>query len=298
MNSSEDNTHAYEHVSIEEWGPEEFNECRATAIRARPEEASKRRRWLRAKMHLVWAYRLGYGTEPDSRRHFEVLTQVAELDAGAELGAKWLLARAYKEGIGTLPDETLYFTWMKRAAKDGDPEAMFSLAEAYRSGAGVECDVDQYFNWRRQMADKGSPFALMELAHAFKTGIGTPQSNDEFFGSATRAMELAKKAMSADKVDADLASEDLPRAIQLVAQAYREGTGTAKNETKYFEHMLQAVDATNNAIKLEQEKELSRVEEVKYGARPNCLRVSVSSFGRVRNSEESIKGFCVYETSG
>ena len=219
-------------------------------------------------MHLVWAYRSGYGTEPDSRRHFEILTQVAELEVGAELGAKWLLAQAFKEGIGTIPDETLYFTWMERAAEDGDPEAMFSLAEAYGLGVGVERDDDKYFHWRRQMAKKGSPFALMELAHAFKSGIGTPQSNDKFFRSATEAMKLAKTAISVPEVDEDLASQDLPRAIQLVAQAYREGAGTARSDSKYFEYLSEAVNAVKNAIELEQEKEPSRASEVKYSLAP------------------------------
>ena len=211
-------------------------------------------------MHLVWAYRSGYGTEPDSGRHFAILAQLAELESGAELGAKWLLARAFKEGTGTLPDEASYFVWMERAAKDGDPEAMFSLAEAYRTGVGVERDEDQYFYWRRQMAEKGSPFARMELAQAYKAGVGTPQSNDEFFRNATAAIELAKKAISEDK---DFTSEDLPQAIQLVAQAHRDGTGTVKSETQYFECLSIAVAAVNDAIQFEQEKEPSKVDEVK-----------------------------------
>lgn len=247
-------------VPIEKWGPDEFDECRAFAIRGRPEEAEDQRRWLRAKMHLVWAYRSGYGTEPDSGRYFAILAQLAELESGAELGAKWLLAQAFKEGIGTLPDEASYFVWMERAAKDGDPEAMFSLAEAYRSGVGVERDEDQYFYWRRQMAEKGSPFALMELAQAYKAGVGTPQSNDEFFKNATTAIEWAKKAKAEDK---DFTSEDLPQAIQLVAQAHRDGTGTVKSETRYFECLSKAVAAVNDAIQFEQKKEPSKVDEVK-----------------------------------
>ena len=268
MSFSEENVPPYEEVPLEKWGPKEFNECRDIATQARPEGDAERRRWLRAKMHLVWAYRSGYGTEPDSRRHFEILLQVAELDAGAELGAKWLLARAFKEGIGTVSDPQSYFTWMKQAALEGDPEAMFSLAEAYRSGDGVAPDEDQYFYWRQKMAEQGSPFAVMELAHAFKTGIGTPQSNDEFFKSAIRAMELAKEAMSADKIDENLASEDLPRAILLVARAYQEGTGTAKCDVTYFKYLSEAVDAVNYAIELEKAKEPPRVKEVQFSLAP------------------------------
>ena len=243
-------------------------------------------------MHLVWAYRAGYGTEPDSRRHFEILTQLAKLESEAELGAKWLLAQAYKEGIGTLPDEASYFKWMECAAKDGDPEAMFSLAEAYRSGVGVERDEDKYFLWRRKMAERGSPFALMELAQAFKTGTGTPQSNDQFFKTATTAMELATEAISNRQIDKDFSSEDLPLAIQLVAQAYREGIGTDKSETQYFRNLSQAVEAVNKAIQLEQEKEFSSEDAVKFSLAPVVFEFSLAHLegvGTAKNAPKAVK---------
>ena len=214
-------------------------------------------------MHLVWAYRYGYGTEPDSRCHFEILAQLAELESEAGLGAKWLLARAFKEGIGTSPDKASYRMWMERAAKDGDPEAMFSLVEAYRSGIGVEHDEDKYFYWLRQMAKEGSPFALMALAQAYKTGVGTPQSNEKFFKNATKAIEVAKKAISGHEAGQDFTSEDLPRAFQLVAQAHREGIGTVKSKPQYFEYLSEAVAAVNNAMQLEQENKPSKADDEK-----------------------------------
>ena len=148
MNPSKQNLPAYEDddVPIEEWGPTEFNECRAFAIRGRPREDVEQQRWLKAKKHLIWAYRYGYGTEPDSQRYFALLAQLAELESGVDLGAKWLLAQAFKEGIGTSPNQPEYLRWMKYAAEDDDPEAMFSLAEAYRRGCRGRARRRQVFS--------------------------------------------------------------------------------------------------------------------------------------------------------
>ncbi len=263
MSSPEKSSPQYESVDIEDWGPKEFQECRSVAIERRPEKPRDLSNWLRAKMHLVWAYREGYGTEPDSRRHFEILAQVAELDEGAELGAKWLLARAHKEGIGTPPDESAYFRWMQRAAEDEDPEAMFSLAEAYQSGSSVERNEDLYFHWTRKMARQKSPFALMELAQAYRTGKGTIKSDAKFFKYATDAMHEAKNAMAVAETDEDSASEDLPRAIQLVAQAHRDGIGTVEDERKYFELLSEATDAVWSAIDRQQDKEPEKIDDLK-----------------------------------
>ena len=294
MNSSTQNTRTYEKVSIEKWGPDEFNECRAFAISGRPACTDEAQRWLRAKMHLVWAYRSGYGTEPDSRRYFDILAQLAELESADKLGVKWLLAQAFKEGIGTLRNEKSYVTWMERAAQDRDPEAMFSLAEAYRSGGeGVERDENQYFYWRRQMAKEGLPFALMEMAQAYKTGDGMPQSDDQFFKNATKAMKLAEEAISGTiEDDGDFTSEDLPQAIQLVAQAHRDGTGTTKSKTKYFCYLSKAMTAVNNAVRREKNKDRSRVEEVQSSLASIVYEFAMAhlqGYGTTENSRTAVK---------
>lgn len=260
MSSSEKTPPEYEKVDIEKWGPEEFQACRIDALQPRPDSNAARSRWLRAKMHLVWAYREGYGTEPNARRHFEILMQVAELEKGAELGAKLLLAHAYKEGVGTPADEDAYIGWMKRAAEDEDPEAMFSLAEAYQKGIGVERNEDEYFHWTRKMAEQGLPFALMELAQAYRTGKGTQKNEAEYFERANSAVAEARKAVAkAGKEDEDFADEDLPRALQLVAQAHRDGIGTAKNEEEYFKLLSKALGAANSAVEMQRQKDPEKV---------------------------------------
>ena len=132
---------------------------------------------------------------------------------------KWQLALAYKEGIGTEASKKDYVEWMHRAAEDNDIEAMFNLADAYQKGIGVGRDEAQYFSWTRKMAEKGSPIALLNLAEAYRSGIGVQRDKREFFQNATKAMGLAKEALRIEEAAPDFASEDLPKAFQLVAEA-------------------------------------------------------------------------------
>ena len=131
----------------ENWTPEDFENCRRRALRGQPDDAKEQKDWLRAKMDLVWAYRNGYGTEPDTHRYFELLAQVAELEVGSEIGARYHLAFAFRDGIGTEQNTESYLHWMHLAAAAGDREAMFKLAEAYQHGYGVEADERKYFHW-------------------------------------------------------------------------------------------------------------------------------------------------------
>ena len=232
----------------EHWTPEDFEDCRRRALRGQPHDPKHQKDWLRAKMDLAWAYQNGYGTEPDSHRYFELLAQVAKLEVGSEIGARYHLAFAFRDGIGTEQNTESYLTWMRLAAADGDREAMFKLAEAYQDGFGVAADEKNYFYWIREMAEQGSPLAIIRLAEAYKTGTGTVANDQKYFESANRAMTLAQAALETQDTDVDLASEDLPLAIQLVSHAYRDGIGILQDNAQYFRYLLLAVEAADAAI--------------------------------------------------
>ena len=231
---------------------------------------------LRAKMELVWAYRYGYGTEPDSRRYFELLAQVAELEKGSEIGAKYHLAFAFKDAIGTLGDIDSYISWMGRAANDGDREAMFKLAEAYQDGTGNNPDEGKYFYWISKMAGQGSPLALIKLAEAYKTGIGTQENKEQFLENAKKAMQLATDALQSEESDTDLASEDLPRAIELVSEAYRDGIGVTQSDDQYFRYLSLAVVAADEAIRDFDESEPGQLRELRKTLAPLKRQLSVA----------------------
>ena len=260
----------------EEWIPEDFENCRRRALRGEPRDPEEKREWLRAKMELVWAYRHGYGTEPDSRRYFELLAQVAKLEKGSETGAKYHLAFAFKEGIGTLANIDSYIHWMGRAAEDGDREAMFNLAEAYQKGTGGNPDESKYFYWISKMAAQGSPLALIKSAEAYKTGIGIQENKELFLENAKKAMKSATEALQSEPSGKDLASEDLPRAIELVSEAYRDGIGVTQSDVQYFHHLSLAVTAADEAVKDFDESEPGQLSELVKTLAPLKRKLSVA----------------------
>ena len=277
--------------TADNWGPQEFLKCRQRALRARPSSTAEQEKWLREKMDLVWAYRFGYGTEPNRYRYFELLEQVAELEEGSAIGAKWHLALAHKEGIGTRASETLYIRWMQRAAADGDSEAMFNLAQAYQDGAGVERDESEYISWISKMAEKGSPSASISLAEAYRFGIGIRQDDAMFFENAKNAVAQAEQKIGNRKSDPDFASEDLPRALYLVAEAFRHGTGIESDREQYFSHLSKAVDAADKEIEALTKDERQQAEELRTMQAPFKLELAeayMAGIGTVTDEERAI----------
>lgn len=59
------------------------------------------------------------------------------------------------------------------AAKQGDPDAMFSLGEIYSAGTGVDQDLDEAFLWYQRAAEKGHVRAILQLGICNKEGLGT-----------------------------------------------------------------------------------------------------------------------------
>ena len=281
----------------EHWSPEDFANCRQRALSGQPSGTKKREEWLRARMDLVWAYQYGYGTEPDSRRYFELLRQVAELEQGSEIGAKHHLAFAFRDGIGTPVDDVSYVDWMRLAAEDGDREAMFKMAEAYQSGIGVEPDESMYFHWLSKMAENESPLALMRLAEAFKTGTGTKLSAEHFFENAQKAVEQAQLAVEKESTDQDLASEDLPRAMHLVAEASRDGFGVGRSTNRYFQQLQQSVQAANDAIAKIDPSEPEQLKELRQTLAPIKRQLAIAYWKGQGTEKDENKAFELMRTA-
>ena len=290
-NGSEQRSAPIDQPSPEQWIPEHFDNCRQKALRGEPKDPKEKREWLRSEMELVWAYRYGYGTEPDSRRYFELIAQVAELEKGSETGAKYHLAFAFKDGIGTQANIDSYISWMGRAAEDGDREAMFKLAEAYQDGTGVNPDESKYFYWISKMATQGSPLALIKSAEAYKTCIGTQEDKEQFFENAKEAMKLANDALQSEPYDNDLASEDLTRAIELVSEAYRDGIGVAQSDDKYFCYLSLAVTAADEAIRDFDQSEPGQLKELLKTLAPLKRKLSVAYLEAKGTPKDEKKAF-------
>ena len=219
--------------------PQEFDSLRTKALESNdPKEM----------VNVAWAYRDGDGTDPDVTRYFEWIKKAA--DAGSK-EAMYHLAVAYKEGEGTNLDDTRYFEFMKKAAEGGDREAMFNLASAYIDGVGTSQDSSQYFYWTTKMANDGASGAMHSLAIAYREGIGTAPDAEQFFSWAKNAVGAAENANKHG--EEDRASEDLPKAILTLAQAYKDGIGTRRNRPLYLKWLKRAAEEGERVVTRDQD---------------------------------------------
>jgi len=82
------------------------------------------------------------------------------------------LARLYHEGVGTVKDPFEAAVWCRRAAEQGNVEAMCSLALCLASGDGVDADLTEMAKWYRKAADKGNIESQHQLGVCYMEGKG------------------------------------------------------------------------------------------------------------------------------
>ncbi|MEI7937833.1 MAG: tetratricopeptide repeat protein [Verrucomicrobiota bacterium] len=69
--------------------------------------------------------------------------------------------------------------WLKKAAKQNQPDAMQTLGQIYLNGGpGLKADGRQAFHWFLRAADQGRAGALCTLGSLFETGNGAPRNLD------------------------------------------------------------------------------------------------------------------------
>lgn len=164
-------------------------------------------------------YLQGDGIEPDGARAEEWLRKAA--DQGQE-DAIALLQIPQEEGMtGTITPENL-LEWCA-AAEDGDPEAQYQAALYFQQqgGPGARQDVERYLG---MAADQGHPMACTTLGEEL----------------------LRKNPQEAVRHLKNAADCGVPRAMNLLGQCYTEGRGVAKNEAeaqRWFEGAAERGDA-------------------------------------------------------
>ena len=240
----------------EKWDSELFNYWRREALKPRRQGQAELRNWLKKRQNLLAAYLNGYGTEPDPRRYFEMLKHVAQLQfdefartQSSEFGTDymWELASAYKPPSGLEPNADKYKIWLERAAAAGDPEAIAELAEDHR-----ETNSEEYLKYIRQLSERDppEPKALIDLAQAYRDGRGVTKNNRKFITLAAKAVLRAKKAITESVTEdrENRAAQDLPDALELLAEAYETGLGVSRNKEKALDLLRETVQAADDAI--------------------------------------------------
>jgi hypothetical protein len=131
------------------------------------------------------------------------------------------------------PDQLRAEAALRKAARDGNPEAQFRLGVMFGNGDGVALDYEQAREWFEKAAAQGHENALITLAWMYANGAGV--ETDE-----TRARELYLKAAECGSAKAQYVvatmyrfaqygvEKDMRRAVEWYLKAADQGMPTAQ----------------------------------------------------------------------
>ena len=137
-------------------------------------------------------------------RYSQAAEMLAPLANGGHSYAQLKLGSLYYHGQGVKEDEKLAIHWWKKAAAQGNAEAMFQIANAYLFGSqAAKSVVDpdrEAAVWYFQAASAGHAEAQYHLGLLFLAGKGVVDSHEEaarwFRKAADQGHAEAKKALS------------------------------------------------------------------------------------------------------
>jgi TPR repeat protein len=139
----------------------------------------------------------------DSGNYPHAIEIFKPLAAQGDAKAQYRLGMMYYNGQGVPEDEKLAVTWLMRAAKQGNVDAMFELGNAYLVGSQssklVEDPDREAAIWFHEAARAGNMNAQYYLGLLFLAGNGVQQSRAEaefWFGkAAAQGHAEAKRAI-------------------------------------------------------------------------------------------------------
>ncbi|KAJ1570061.1 hypothetical protein HK096_003553 [Nowakowskiella sp. JEL0078] len=125
-----------------------------------------------AQMNLGSCYRRGIGNLPKSRTHALEMYRLAAIqgEAFAQVAFAQLL------NSGELRNPVDAADWYKRAANQGDPDALNSLLTLCSQGHVVETDLLGPIALIRRQAELGEAPSLTALGNCYRKGLGVPKN--------------------------------------------------------------------------------------------------------------------------
>jgi TPR repeat protein len=196
-------------------------------------EQASRSGYVRANLPLARVYAEGIGVPADIAQAEKLARASAE--AGDPASYLWLL-RGYQPG-GILGENRVRATEMSekvipilqnRIRQERDPGAMRDLAAIYYEGLGRPKDTQTGLHWLTQAAQAGEPKYLVNLGEDILKGTDGQDANPD---QGFKILESAAQQFRH------------PEAMELVADAYRDGIGTERDLKKAEEWYQQAAEA-------------------------------------------------------
>ena len=176
-------------------------------------------RWYRAAAEQGFAaaqnglgmlYARGLVTDPELARRVEFV-RTSTIDAGSAKESQETLAKLFQEQREKNEKEAI--NWVRKAAEQKYPAALFNLASLLEAGRGVPADQKEALRLYRESAEANYFPAQRELASRYSEGKGGLTRNDA---------EAIRWLMAAAEGGDPVAQTDL-------ASRYAEGSGVEKD---------------------------------------------------------------------
>ena len=110
------------------------------------------------------------------------LDGVRKAAGNGDVEAMMALGNAYSSGQGVKRDSVEAMKWVPLAADHGNADAQMRVGNALEEGDGTMKDAAEAVKWFRLAADRGGPEARLKMGIAYEEGIGVPRDNAEAAG--------------------------------------------------------------------------------------------------------------------
>ena len=154
---------------------EEVEKVLANASASERRKAIDRTKGIIAKLNVAPMFSLGsHSIELTNQFHRQF--ELAQL---GDAEHQFALARLYHEGVGTVTDPVEAAVWCRKAAEQGNVDAMRTLAFCLEDGDGVTEDLVEMAKWYRKAAEKDDIESQFKLGVCYKDGTGVEQDQQQ-----------------------------------------------------------------------------------------------------------------------
>lgn len=120
---------------------------------------------------------------------------------------------------GNPEDTAMAVLWLRKAASNGNSNAMVALGRLSKTGVGVLQSYVQSLEWMQAAAHKANPEGMLELGRLYRDGIAVPKDSVQAYIWLNRAAALHNRtaAQERDLIANNLNPEQLKEAQNLSA---------------------------------------------------------------------------------
>lgn len=164
---------------------EEVKKVLANATASERRNAIERTKDIIAKLDIAPMFSLGSQSIERSNQ-FHRQFELAQLGDAED---QFALASMYHDGHGTVKDPIEAAVWCRKAAEQGNVNAMRTLAICLENGDGVKEDFDEMAKWYRKAAEKEDPESQFKLGVCYRDGLGVAKDEKQAVAWTKKAAE-------------------------------------------------------------------------------------------------------------